>query len=174
MAVSHTPKYATGGIVSISHAPLGTLSAETTFTEYFYTTKDSLSAAQPDATKNNILVDQIEMPVYVSHTAAALEVTGEIPDTAKDLLEFIYETTATDPYSDTLTHTATGVKLGVNMIEGMWKITYESGVSILILNGTFIANWAGDNFSTASLRHTFRIAVKDNGAAADVVFWIPN
>lgn len=186
MAVSHTPKYATDGIASISVAPVGILSGSTAWSEEFYTLKDSISFAMPEATRNSIMVDQLDVPVYTTFDSDTLTVSGNIPDISKDVLEYLYETTAADPYAPgdvegtpSATHTATGVKLSINTIAGMWKITFTSGVSVIITNGTFIGNWQGDSLSTNALGHNFSITAKAGlggvaGESADFVMWTPN
>lgn len=186
MAVAHTPKYATGGIVSISFAPVGILSGSTAWSEEFYTTKDSIAFNQPDPTKSNIVVDQLDTAVYTNYDSEALVLSGTIPDISKEVLEYLYEVTAENPYAPgdvvgtpSTTHTARGIKLGVNPIECMCKVTFESAVSAIITNGTLIANWDGSNLSTTALGHNFSVTAKNGlggtaGESADVVFWIPN
>ena len=186
MAVAHTPKYATDGIASITVAPIGILSGSTAWSEEFYTLKDSISFAMPEAARNSIMVDQLDVPVYTTFDNETLTVSGTIPDVSKDLLEYIYETTTADPYAPgdvegtpSATHTATGVKLSINTINAMFKITFVSGVSVIITNGTFIANWTGDSLSTNALGHNFSTTAKAGlggvaGESADIVMWTPN
>ena len=186
MAVIHTPKYATGGIVSISFAPVGILSGSTSWSEEFYTTKDSITFSQPEPSKSNILVDQLDVAVYTNYDSEALVLSGNIPDISKEVLEYLYEATAVNPYAPgdvvgtpSTTHTARGLKLGVNPIECMCKVTFGSTVSVIIANGTLMANWDGSNLSTTALGHNFSVTAKNGlggtaGETADVVMWIPN
>jgi len=171
-----TQELATGGIVSISVAPVGILSALTTWSEVFYTLRDSINFAQADPTKSSINVDQLTMPVYVSFTAASIVLTGSIPDSANDLLDYLYTTTATDPYAPAGTYTGTGIKLGAKPINTMVKIEFSSGHIVIITNGTLVAWTDGSTLSTTALSQKFSVTAKAGlggllGEAADFVVW---
>ena len=170
-----TQELATGGIVSISVAPVGILSAETDWTELFYTLRDSIAFTQAEPTMASINVDQLALPVYVSFTASSVVLTGTIPDSAAEVLEYLYETTATDPYAPA-THTATGIKIGAKPINTMAKIEFDSGHIVIITNGTLVSWTDGATLKTTALSQKFAITAKAGagglvGEAADFVIW---
>lgn len=166
---------ATGGIVSISAAPIGILSGTTVWSEPFYTLKDSISFAQPDPTRSDIVVDQLALPVYVAFTAGAIVITGTIPDSADAVLSYLYNTTATDPYAPA-THTATGINIKTKPVKAMFKIEFGSGVIVIVTNGVLVASMDGATLSTTALSQKFSITAKAGlggvlGEAVDFVVW---
>lgn len=171
-------KLATGGIVSIQTAPIGILSGATVWSEPFYTTKDSLNFAQAEATKNNIYIDQKDLPVYTSSVANPIVLSGVIPDTAATFLKWARDYTATDPYAP-VTHTATGMIISAKKVNLMFRINFDSLESVIITNGMFVSNMSGASLSTTALGHAFTVTAQAGlggvlGEEADFVFWNKN
>lgn len=176
MAIAHTQSLATNGVASISHAPIGILSGTTVWTEGFYTLKDSIAVSQGDPAVSEIKVDQIAAPVAVAYDGQTVQITGTIVDTAQSLLKFLYDDTATDPYAPASTHTGTGIKTTVNVINKMFKITFATGQSLIVTNGSMVAAFDGTNLSTTALGNKFTINVMAGlggvaGEEADIVIW---
>ena len=173
MAIAHVQKLATGGIVSIKYADKAEIAVGTVWTEAFYTLRDSVSVTQSEPTKAEILVDQLDAPIYLNYTDGDFKVTGTIPNTAASVLGLIYNTT-TAPYAPT-GYTATGVNTNIKVLNKMWQITFESGQVIIITNGDFAAALDGSTLKTTALAHKFTIVAKagTTGIAqgAEVVMW---
>lgn len=173
MAIAHVQKLATGGITAIAYADKAEIAVGTTWTESFYTLKDSVAVSQAEPTKAEILVDQIDAPIYLNYDTGAFTVTGTIPDVSNTILSLIY-TTGTAPFAPS-GYTATGIKTDIKVLNKMFKITFDSGQVIIITNGDFVANLVGDSLSTTALAHKFTIVAKAGTAAiaqgAEVVMW---
>ena len=173
MALPHVQKLATGGIVSIKMADVGEIAVGTSWSEPFYTTKDSVSISQGEPTKAEILVDQVDAPVYLSYEAGEFVIKGVSPDVAGAVLAALYNTTAA-PYAPT-GYTATGVKTNVKVVSKMWKVEFESGQSIIVCNGDMTAAINDSSFSTTALSHNITITAKAGvstyNQGADVVMW---
>lgn len=173
MAITHIPKYATGGITAISYADIAEINAGTVWTESFYTTLDSVSISQGEPTKSEIKVDQFDAPVYLTYEAGEFVITGTIPDISTTVASLLY-TTTTAPYAPS-GFTAVGIKTAEKITKKMWKFDFESGTTVIVTNGVFVANLNGDNLSTGALSHNFTITANagtDSVAeGADVVVW---
>jgi len=173
MAMAHVQKLATGGITSIKYADKAEIAVGTVWTETFYTLRDSVSVSQAEPTKAEILVDQLDAPIYLNYTDGDFTVTGTIPNTATAVLALIYNTT-TAPYAPA-GYTAQGINTNIKVVNKMWQITFDSGQVIIITNGDFVANLDGSSLKTNALSHKFTIVAKAGTSTiaqgAEVVMW---
>ena len=173
MALDHTSKLATGGITSIQSATVGEIGSGTSWSEPFYTLKDSITVSQAEPTKTEIKVDQIASPIYANYEAGAFTVSGSIPDLASAVLSTLY-TNTTAPYAPN-GKTAVGIKTTVKVVNKMWRLNFASGQSLIITNGDLVASLEGQNLSTTAMGHKFTISAKAGVASynqgADVVVW---
>lgn len=173
MSISHVQKLATGGITAISYADIAEISVSTVWTESFYTTLDSVNVSQAEPTKSEIKVDQFDAPVYLTYEAGEFVISGTIPDISSTVASLLYNTT-TAPYAPT-GFTAVGIKTAEKIMKKMWKVDFESGASVIVTNGAFVASLNGDNLSTGALSHNFTITANagtpDVAEGADVVVW---
>ena len=177
MAITH-PMVVSTGIAKVSVAPIGKITASTVWTELFYTLKDSVNISQGEPTNNEIKVDQKQTAIAVSYEAGEFNISFDIPDTSKEIIEYFYNTVAGTPYAPEGKE-AIGVLLDNKITKAMLKFDFESsGQSLVITNGEFVPNLSGETLSTnpLAIHVTATAKAAEGGAAAeesDVIFYNP-
>ena len=175
MAISHKMIVSTG-IAKVSVAPIAKITASTVWTELFYTLRDSVNISQAEPTKTEIKVDQKQTAIAVSYEAGEFNVTFDIPDTAKPIISYFYNTTSVAPYAPAGKE-AIGVLLDNKITKAMIKFEFaSSGQEFIITNGEFVPNLSGETLSTNPLAiHVTATAKAAEGGAdaedADVIFY---
>lgn len=174
MALNHEQIVATG-IGAVSLAPMGKLSADTAWTEKFYTLKDTVAITQDPPTKNEIKVDQLANAVAVSYESGNFTIEFDIPDVAKELLSEFYNQTETAPVTPT-DKEAIGLKLDNKITKAMLKIEFQSGQAIIIPNCEMVPSISASSLSTSPVNvHITATALAAIGGSsneeADVIFF---
>lgn len=174
MAITHQMVVSTG-IAKVSVAPVGIITASTVWTELFYTLRDSVDITQAEPTKTEINVDQKQAAIAVTYEPGDFTVGFDIPDTAKEILEYFYNT-STPTYAPS-GMTAIGVSLDNKITQSMIKFDFEStGQSFIITNGELVPNISGATLSTNPLAiHITATAKAASGGttaeSAEVIFY---
>lgn len=174
MALAHEQIVATG-IAAISMAPMAKLTASTSWSEKFYTLKDTVSITQDPPTKNEIKVDQLANAVAVSYESGNFTIEFDIPDIAKELIQEFYNSVETAPVAPTDME-ALGLKLDNKITKTMLKIDFASGQSIIIPNCEMVPSMTASSLSTSPFNiHITATALAAIGGAsneaADVIFF---
>lgn len=176
MALAHEMMVTTG-ITKVSVAPIGKISTSTSWEELFYTLKDSTTITQAAATKTEIKVDQTSTAVGVAYEPGEFTIEWDIPDTAKEILKYFYNTVATAPYAPA-GYEAIGVTMDNKITKAMLKFDFASGQSIIITNAEMVPNLDGSSLSTAPVNVHVVATVKSalggsNAEEANVIFYNP-
>ena len=175
MALAHQIEAATG-IAKVSVAPVGKISASTTWTELFYTLKDSLTITEAAQTKNEIKVDQTPTAIAVAYEPGDFTVEWDIPDVAEEILKYFYNTQETAPYAPE-GKKAVGVIMDNKITKTMIKFDFASGQSFIITNGEIVPNFDGSSLSTNTMNIHCTATVKAplggaNGETANVIWYL--
>lgn len=173
MALTHEQIIATG-IAAISMAPRAKLTADTEWSEKFYTLKDSVTITQDPPTKTEIKVDQVENAVAVTYESGNFTIEFDIPDIAKELLSEFYNQSSAAPVAPTGKE-AIGLSLDNKIVKTMLKVDFQSGQSLIIPNCEMVSSMAADSLSTSPVNiHITATALAALGGAtyesADVIF----
>lgn len=176
MALAHEMMVTTG-ITKVSVAAIGKITASTTWEELFYTLKDSTTISQAAATKTEIKVDQTSTAVGVAYEPGDFTIEWDIPDTAKEILEYFYNKVSTAPYAPS-GYEAIGITMDNKITKAMLKFDFASGQSMIITNAEMVPNMDGSSLSTSPVNIHVVATVKapiggDNGEAANVIFYNP-
>lgn len=174
MALNHEQIVATG-IAALSTAPMAKLTADTVWSEKFYTLKDTVAITQDPPTKNEIKVDQLANAVAVSYESGNFTIEFDIPDIAKELLSEFYNPVETAPIAPA-DKEVIGLKLDNKITKTMLKIDFQSGQSIIIPNCEMVPSMSASSLSTSPVNiHITATALAAIGGAsheeADVIFF---
>lgn len=174
MALNHEQIVATG-IAALSIAPMAKLTADTSWSEKFYTLKDTVAITQDPPTKNEIKVDQLANAVAVSYESGNFTIEFDIPDIAKELLSEFYNQVETAPVAPA-DKEAIGLKLDNKITKAMLKIDFQSGQSIIIPNCEMVPSMSASSLSTSPVNiHITATALAaiggDTYESADVIFF---
>lgn len=174
MALNHEQIVATG-VASFMLSPMGKLTADTVWSEKFYTLKDSVAITQDPPTKNEIKVDQLANAVAVSYESGNFTIEFDIPDIAKELLSEFYNQVETAPVAPA-DKEAIGLKLDNKITKTMLKIDFQSGQSIIIPNCEMVPSMSASSLSTSPVNiHITATALAaiggDTYESADVIFF---
>lgn len=174
MALDHIQQVATG-IGACSVAPMAKLTADTQWSEKFYTLKDSMNITQDPPTKNEIKVDQLANAVAVSYESGNFTIEFDIPDIAKEILSEYYTVLETAPTAPA-DKEAIGLKLDNKITKCMLKIDFQTGESLIIPNCEMVPSISASGLSTAPVNiHITATALSalggDTYEAADIIFF---
>jgi len=160
------------GVSKIEIAPVGTLSDTTPWVQKCYSARDSVKFTQPAATRTDLEVDQLDVPIASTYKAGVTTLEFDVPDLSKDVLDSFY-TTSTPAYSES-GYTTVGLSLGADIKTMMVRVTSGDGTKKLVLtNASVSANIDVSNpNSTAAKVHVTFTALAPNEAVNERPFYI--
>lgn len=146
--LNHALQVATG-IAEVAIAEIGKVTADTAWTELFYTLKDSMTITQAAPTKTEVKVDQKSAAIAVTYESGDFTIEFDVPDISKEILTTFFTVGNTD-FAPT-DETATALNLDNKITKKMVQITFESGHKIIFTNGEMVPNFDGSTLSTNPL-----------------------
>lgn len=170
--MTRTP-LARSGIGTIFLADPEVISASTTWTEVFQSTKDSITITQEQGDATEIFVDQRQAAVSVKYGTGSFNIEFSTPDIGASVLKYLFE--ASDLSYAPTNMEAIGISTKLKIVNKMFRIDWAEGGSIIITNAQMIGSFSktGDGPMSINISVTALAAGGTGKEASEVILWNP-